>query len=388
MRAGGRLVPLLVKNGLRNRRRTLLTVLSLAVSIFLLASLVTLQMELERGVRESRGSLRLVVRRATSLVDPLPEAYRRTLERIPGVELVLAMDWFGGIYQDERNFFANFAVDAARMWRMWPEVAVDAAQYEQFVKERTAAMVGRRLMERFGWRLGQQVTLTGTIYPVDLTFTIRAVYSQGSEKAVDENALWFHREYLMEALGSPGTVGTFWLKAANAAVIPRIMDEVDRTFRNTDAETKTETESSFALSFLQMLGDVRGMILSISSVVIFTVLLVTANTTAMAVRERTREVAVMKALGFTRRDILALVVGEAAVIALAGGLLGGLGAKLFYVLVDLPARSGGMLPFFEVTWWTVGTGALVAALVGVASAAIPALRASAVSIARGLRHVG
>ncbi len=378
-----RLLPFMVKNGLRNRRRTLLTVLSLAVSIFLLASLVTLQMELERGARESSGSLRLVVRRATSLVDPLPEAYRRTLERIPGVDLVVAMDWFGGIYREERNFFANFAVDVPKNRRMWPEVEVDPAEFEQFARDRTAAMVGRKLMERFGWRLGQRVTLSGTIYPVDLTFTIRAVYRHS-----DATAFMFHRDYLMEAMGSPGTVGTFWLKAANAAVIPRIMDEVDRTFRNSDAPTKTETEKAFQLSFLQMLGDVRRLILSVSSVVVFAILLVTANTTAMAVRERTREVAVMKALGFTARHILALLVGEAAVVALAGGLLGAGGAKLFYALVDLPARSGGLLANFDVAWWTVAAGALVATLIGVVSAAVPAAHAAAVSIARGLRHVG
>lgn len=388
MRAAARLLPLMLKNGLRNRRRTVLTVLSLGVSIFLLASLVTLQQELERGAREASGSLRLVVRRATSLVDPLPEAYRQTLERIPGVELVVAMDWFGGIYQDERNFFANFAVDAEKLPGMWPEVQVDEAQFAQFVRERTAAMVGRRLMERFGWQLGQQVTLTGTIYPVDLTFTIRAVYRGQKGKGVDEVSFFFHRDYFTEAMGSPGTVGTFWLKAANPSVIPRIMEEVDRTFRNTDAATKTETEQAFQLSFLQMLGDIRGMILSISSVVVFTILLVTANTTAMAVRERTREVAVMKVLGYTRGHVLGLLVGEATAIALAGGLLGAGAARLFYALVDLPSRSGGILASFEVAWWTVAAGGLVAALIGMLSAAIPALRASAISIARGLRHVG
>ncbi len=383
-----RLLPLMLRNALRNRRRTGLTLLSLGVSIFLLASLVTLQQELERGVRESAGSPRLVVRRATSLADPLPLSMRRTLERIPGVDLVLAMQWFGGVYIEEKNFFANFAIDVDEMREMWPEVTVNEAEFETFRRERTAAMVGRRLMERFGWRVGQQVTLEGTIFPVDLTFTIRAVYWQGTEKAVDENAFWFHREYLEEALGNPGTVGTFWLLAANPAVIPRVMDEVDRTFRNTDSATKTETESAFALSFLQMLGDIRTMILSIASVVVFAVLLVTANTTAMAVRERTREVAVMKALGFTRRRILALLVGEAAAIALGGGLLGAGGAKLFYAAVDLARQSGGMLTQFEVAWSTVAAGAAVATVIGIVSAAIPAARASAVSISRGLRHVG
>lgn len=383
-----RLLPLLVRNALRNRRRTVLTMLSLAVSIFLLASLITLKQELERGTRETAGSLRLVVRRATSLVDPLPESLRRTLERIPGVELVLAMEWFGGIYQEEKNFFANFGVDVDKLTAMWPEVTVDPAQLAAFRRERTAALVGRRLMERFGWRIGQQVTLEGTIFPVDLTFTIRAVYWQGTEAAVDENAFWFHREYLEEALGNPGTVGTFWLKATNPAVIPRIMEDVDRTFRNTDAATKTETESAFQLSFLQMLGDIRMMILSIASVVVFAILLVTANTTAMAVRERTREVAVMKAVGFTRGRILGLLVGESAAIALGGGLLGALGARVFYRAIDLSALSGGMLSQFEVTWATVGAGAAVSVVIGMASAALPAARASAVSIARGLRHVG
>ncbi|HEX7127216.1 MAG TPA: FtsX-like permease family protein [Thermodesulfobacteriota bacterium] len=383
-----RLLPLMLRNALGNRRRSILTLLSLAVSIFLLATLVTLQEELERSVRASARSPRLVVRRATSLADPLPLSMRRTLERIPGVDLVLAMQWFGGVYVEERNFFANFAVDVDGMRKMWPEVTVDEAQFEAFRRERTAAMVGRRLVERFGWRLGQQVTLEGTVFPVDLTFTIRAVYRQGTDQAVDENAFWFHREYLEEALGRPGTIGTFWLRAANPAAIPRIMEEVDRTFRNTDSATRTETESAFALSFLRMVGDVRTMILSIASVVVFTILLVTANTTAMAVRERTREVAVMKALGFTRRHILWLLVGEAAAIAFGGGLLGAVGARLAYAAVDLAARSGGLLSQFAVGWDTVAAGALIAAAIGAVSAAVPAVRASRVSIARGLRHVG
>lgn len=283
------------KNMARNRRRTVLTVLSIALSLFLLSTLMTVLTELERESEGGDQHLRLVVRRASSLGDPLPEAYLEKLKRVPGVRLVSVLSWFGGIYVDERNFFANFGCDPETIFPMWNENRIPPEQLRAFQKERTAAVAGRKLAERFKWRLGDTITLQGTIHPIDLEFTLRGIYT-----GLDETAFFFHHAYLEEALGRPGKVGTFWLKAASAADVPRIAERVDAMFKNSDAETKTETERAFQLGFVAMLGNVKSLVASISSVVVFTILLVTANTMAMAIRERAREIAILKTLGFRR----------------------------------------------------------------------------------------
>ena len=367
-----RFLNLIAKNALRNVRRTLLTVLSIAISLFLFCALLTVLTELDRKNEAESAHLRLVVQRATSLTDPLPDSYRQKLERIPGVVLVHPMNFFGGIYRDEKNFFANIATDARTLLRMFPEYQVPPDQAEAFIRERTAALVGRQLADRFGWNLGDRVTLLGTIYPVDLEFTIRAIYT-GS----DEGILFFHQEYLDEALGRPGIVRTFRLKAESAEAIPRIIAAVDWMFRNTDAETRTETERAFELGFVAMLGNIKGLIVSISTVLVVTILLVTANTAAMAIRERVKEIAIMKTVGFRRRMILALLLTEAAGIALVGGLLGSVGARVFF-------RSRNFL----VTQETVGLALAIAVAIGVISAAIPAYRASRITVAEALRRVG
>src|SRR5215216_293102 len=288
-----RFFTLITKNALRNGRRTLLTVLSLAISLVMFCALLTIVTELEREGDSEIGHLRLVVRRATSMLDSLPESYGRKLAAIPGVALVHPMNWFGGTYQDGQRSFANIATDARSLLQMFPEHKVPPEQAEAFARERAAALVGRQLADRFGWKLGDRVTLLGTIYPVDLEYTIRGIYTGG-----DEEIFFFHQEYLDEALGRPGLVRTFRLKAESAEAVPRIMAAVDALFRNTDAETKTETERAFQLGFVAMVGNVKGLIVSISTVVVLTVLLVTANTAAMSIRERAKEVAILKTLGF------------------------------------------------------------------------------------------
>jgi putative ABC transport system permease protein len=371
------------KNMVRNRRRTLLTILSIALSLFVLSTLITVLTELNREPEGEDTHLRLVVRRASSLGDPLPEAYGDKLKRVPGVRIVSAVTWFGGIYIDERNFFANFASDPETLFPVFPENRIAPEQLKAFQKERTAAVAGRKLVERFNWRLGDRITLQGTIYPVDLEFVLRGIYT-----GTDETAFFFHRAYLEEALGRPGKVGTFWLKAASAADIPRIIDAVDAMFKNSDAETKTETERAFQLGFVSMLGNVKTLIASISSVVVFTILLVTANTMAMSIRERAREIAILKTLGFGRRRLLALLMAESATIALAGGVLGCVGARLFYATVDVWRYTEGLFPIFVVEPSTILVGLLLSVLIGVASAALPAVRVSHLTIAEALRRVG
>jgi putative ABC transport system permease protein len=371
------------KNITRNRRRTLLTVLSIALSLFLLSTLMTVLTELERESPDGDQHLRLVVRRASSLGDPLPESYLEKLKRVPGVRMVHTLSWFGGIYVDERNFFANFGCDPETLFPMFNENRLPPEQLAAFKKERTAAVAGRKLAERFKWRLGDKVTLQGTIYPVDLEFTLRGIYT-----GLDETAFFFHHAYLDEALGRLGKVGTFWLKAASAAEVPAIAERVDAMFKNSDAETKTETERAFQLGFVSMLGNIKTLISSISSVVVFTILLVTANTMAMSIRERAREIAVLKTLGFTGGRLLGLLMAESAGIALAGGLLGTVGARVFYSVVDVWKHTQGFFPIFVVEFETIAFGLLLAVLIGVTSAALPAYRVSRQTIAHALRRTG
>jgi putative ABC transport system permease protein len=371
------------KNITRNRRRTVLTILSIALSLFLLSTLMTVLTELGRESPDGDQHLRLVVRRASSLGDPLPESYLDKLKRVPGVRMVHPLSWFGGLYVDERNFFANFGCDPETLFPMFNENRLPPEQLSAFKKERTAAVAGRKLAERFKWRLGDKITLLGTIYPVDLEFTLRGIYT-----GLDETAFFFHHAYLDEALGRPGKVGTFWLKAASAAEVPVIAERVDAMFKNSDAETKTETERAFQLGFVAMLGNIKTLISSISSVVVFTILLVTANTMAMSIRERAREIAILKTLGFTRRRLLGLLVAESAGIALAGGLLGTLGARLFYSLVDVWKHTQGFFPIFVVEPETIAIGLLLSVLIGVTSAAVPAYRVSRQTIAHALRRTG
>ena len=371
------------KNITRNRRRTVLTILSIALSLFLLSTLMTVLTELGRESPDGDQHLRLVVRRASSLGDPLPESYLDKLKRVPGVRTVHTLSWFGGIYGDERNFFANFGCDPETLFPMFNENRLPSEQLSAFKKERTAAVAGRKLAERFKWRLGDKITLLGTIYPVDLEFTLRGIYT-----GLDETAFFFHHAYLDEALGRTGKVGTFWLKAASAAEVPVIAERVDAMFKNSDAETKTETERAFQLGFVAMLGNIKTLISSISSVVVFTILLVTANTMAMSIRERAREIAILKTLGFTRRRLLGLLVAESAAIALAGGLLGTLGARLFYSLVDVWKHTQGFFPIFVVEPETITIGLLLSVLIGVTSAAVPAYRVSRQTIAHALRRTG
>jgi putative ABC transport system permease protein len=379
-----RYLPFVFKSALRNVRRFVLTVLSVAISLFMFCTLMTVLSELERENPSEIAHLRLVVRRATSLADPLPEAYGAKLAAVPGVRAVHPMNWFGGLYIDERHFFANFAVDVKTLSTLFPENITTPAEREALQRDRMGAMVGQTLAEQFGWKRGDKVTLLGTIYPVDMEFTVRAIYTN----ELDDRAFFFHREYFEEALGRPGRVGTYWLLAERPEQVPHIAETVDAMFRNTDAETKTETEQSFRLSFVAMLGNVKTLIVSICTMVVLTILLVTANTIAMTIRERAREIAILKTVGFRRRTILAMLVGEAAGIALAGGLLGSLGARILYQTVDLSKLMQGFFRHFIVTPETIGMALLIAAAIGVLSAGIPAWRAARVPVAEALRRVG
>jgi putative ABC transport system permease protein len=332
------LLRLMWKNALRNSRRTVLTISSIAVCIFLISTLQAVLASLSRAGRSSGDShLRVIVHRATGVTQPLPISYRQKIAAVPGVKALVGTQWFGGQYIDASNFFANFAVDTDQFEEVYDNFKIPPDQLAAWKNERTAALVGEKLMETYHWKLGQRITLKGTIFPsFDPELTIRAVYKDPDDPS-QERALYFHYDYLDQAMqqvvGGLGTIGTYTVKVDSAANVQRVQDAIDATFRNSAFETKTDTEQAFALSFVSMLGNVRFLLTAISACVIFTILFVVGNTMAMSIRERTGEVAVLKTLGFRRNTILLLLAGESVVIALLGGILGALGAKLAYAYI-------------------------------------------------------
>ena len=380
-----RFLPLIFKNTVRNRRRSILTVLSIAASICLLGVLMAMYHLFYFSEPAPEKALRLVVRHRVSLANFLPAAYREQILKTPGVQDAMILQWFGGIYKDSdfKNFFARFAAEQDRLFRIYPEYQVPEDQKQAFLRERTAAMVGRPLAERFGWKLGDKITLIGDIYPVTLEFTLRAIY----DAARDNENMFFHYEYFRESIppSRRDRVSVFVVLADNAEVVPRVAKHIDALFRNSPQQTKTETERAFELSFLGYLGNVKLFLLAVCGAVTFTLLLVSGNTMAMAVRERVREVGILKTLGFTPAAVLGLILSEAIVIALAGAVLG----LLFSYGVCEVIRQGP-ITFADLKALTVPAVVSLAAFalavfIGVASAMIPACSAARRSIVDCLR---
>ena len=374
---------LLFKNLMRNRRRTFLTLTSIAVSVFLIATLRTVLTELENPPETPDSALRLITRHKVSLANSLPIAHRAKIAEIEGVEAVIGSMWFGGIYKDPSNFFANFAVDVDQFFQVTGDVKIPEDQKKAFLVDRTGAMVGRKLAKRFDWEVGDTVHLKGTIFPLDPELTIRGIYESES----DEATLYFHWEYFNEGMNNQSFTGTFWIKARTAEDIPRITEQVDALFQNSTAPTKTETEKAFILGFVEMMGNVQFLITSIVLVVIFAVVLVAANTMAMSIRERIREIGILKALGFRRIQILLLLMGEAILLTGSASLLGSFAARMFYSAVDMAETTGGMLQRFHVTSGTLILCAAIGLAVGILSAGVPAWNASQRPVVDALRRV-
>jgi putative ABC transport system permease protein len=377
------------RNTLRNKRRTVLTILSISMSLFLISTLRTLLDTLENPPLTPESAKRVVIRHATGLANTMPIAYRDQIGHVPGVEAVSSSQWFGGIYKDPANFFAQFAVDADRFLTVYGDIHAETPEQEaNFVKDRTGALAGRTLAKRFGWKVGDRVTLKGAIFPVDPEMTVDGLVDGGGS---DSN-FYFHLDYLNELFRPNGDawnqVGTFIVKAKNAEDLPAISENIDAKYENSTAPTKTESEASFILGFVSMLGNVRLLVMSISTVVLFTVILVAANTMAMSIRERTGEIAILKTLGFAPGLILYMMVAESMVIALAGGLLGSLGARYLYRTLNLDALSAGFVQQLNVRWNTVLLSAGIALAVAMFSTLIPAYNASRLPISVAVRRRG
>jgi putative ABC transport system permease protein len=375
----------IIRNALRNKRRLILTVLSVALSLFLFTTLQTALHLMTHPPTTEEAALRIATRHRVSLANVLPAKYQFRIERMPGVKYCSKFTYFGGIYKDQsQSNFAQFAVDADRIFRIFSEMIVSPREEEEFRKEKTACIVGAKLLERFGWKVGDKITFQGTIWGCDPELTIRGAYrGQG----IDETLVFFHHDYFDELMGDRGLVGAFWIKADSAEVVPGLIERIDAAFRNTDAETKTETERAFQLEFLSMLGNVKLFIGSISTVIVFTMLLVTASTMSMAIRERSREMAILKAIGFNASEIAGLILAESFGQAMTGGLLGCLGAKLLFAHMDIYKLSGGNIPMFPVTADVVALGLLVALGLGVASSILPARSAIKATVVEGLKEL-
>jgi putative ABC transport system permease protein len=371
---------LILKNILRNKRRTLLTISSLVVSLFLIITLATILTEFARGSSRS-NPLRLITRHAVSLAFTLPIAQQQRIATVPGVKAVIPFSWFGGIYKDEKNFFANFAVDAGRLREVLTELKMSDAEWQSFINDRQGAIVGQKLVTLYGFTSGQRVTLRSPIYDRSVEFIVRGVYTGG-----DEKTLYFHHEYINELVPAwaKDQVSTFSILANSAEDVPRIAQAIDSIFINTDAPTKTESERDFAISFETMMGGVKQFMYGIMGAITFSLLLVMANTMAMTVRERTREVGMLKALGFQRGTIAGLFVGEALVVTTLGALIGIGGAMLIFKSIDLSLFIPNFQSFVP-TAQTLLVAFVVSIFVGIVSVIYSAYRVSGMTIAEALR---
>ena len=376
-------LPLVIANLFRKKIRTALTIGSFTVALFLFGLLVIVRGAFSQGV-DIAGADRLVIINKTSMIQPLPLSYRDRLLRIDGIKQVTFQNWFGGVYQDEKNFFPQFAVDVEHQRTLYPEFKVPEEQWQAFAADREGAIAGQGLADRFGWKVGDRIPIKGTIYTGPWEFNLRGIY-QGSRPQDDTTQFWFHWDYLEErrAFGK-GDVGWYVVRVTNPDLSVQVAKTIDTEFANSPFETKTDTEKAFAASFVKQMGNIEFLILTVGGVVFFTLLLVTGNTMAIAVRERIGELAVLKALGFSNQFVLLLVMMESLIVALIGGGLGLLLAKLFSLRGD---PTGGILPYFYLPPLAIVSGVGTALLVGVAGGILPAISAMRLRVVDAIRRV-
>jgi putative ABC transport system permease protein len=374
------------KNAFRNKRRSILTVLSIAFSLLLLTLMMTLWRSFYLDDGSAESAQRLIVRHKVSLTFNLPGYYREKIRSVPGVVAVVPNSWFGGLYKDDKpeNFFAQFGTDPEEFFKVYRDVVISPNEVADWQHDRQGVVVDDTLAKKFGWKLGDRIVLKGNIYPVDLELYVRGIF----HSTPDDQSIYFNAKYVEEAVSwFKGKAGTFGILADTPQDVSKVAAAVDDLFRNAPEPTKTESEKAFGLEFVAMLGNVKAFILSICSAVVFATLLVSANTMAMSIRERTREVAVLKTLGFTRQAVLSLFVSEAVTLSLVGGILGSFAAYgLVYMFTHSP-QAGGFFPI-KITGGTIVVAMIVAGAVGLLSAAVPSYHASRVNIVDGLRHIG
>jgi putative ABC transport system permease protein len=377
-------LPLVLANLGRKKARTLLTLGSFAVALFLFGLLVAIRGAFNQGV-DVAGNDRLMIINRTSLIQPLPLPYRDRIQKIPGITDVTFASWFGGVYQDEKNFFAQFAIDSDTYRTVYPEFKIPDDQWQAFLADRAGCVAGAALAKRFGWKIGDRIPIKGTAFPGTWEFNLQAIY-EGRTAQDDLTQFWFQRKYFEEK-GPPflkGLVGWYVLRINNPDDAVRVSKAIDEEFSNSAYETRTQTEKAMAASFVKQMGNIEFLILSIGAVVFFTLLLVIGNTMATAVRERTSELAVLKALGYSDRFVLGIVIAESLLLAVVGGGAGLALAKVFSLRGD---PTGGMLPIFYIPPASLVAGLGLALAVGVAAAIIPAVSAMRLRVVDALRRV-
>lgn len=378
---------LIFANLFRKKVRLILTIGSFAVALFLFAFLAVVKDAFGRGA-DVAGADRLVIINRTSIINPIPLAYRDKILRISGVKAVTHNNWFGGIYQDEKNFFPQFVIDPENQRQVFPELLVSDDQWSAFLKDRQGAIVGARTAERFHWKIGDRVPIKSIITgSTDAwEFNIDGIY-HGREPKDDETQFWFQWDYFEEKVPErfKGNVGWYVLKLNSPDDAVRVAKTIDDEFANSPYETRTQTESAFAASWVKQFGNISFLILAIGTVVFFTLLLVTGNTMAISVRERTSELAVFKAIGFSDRAILFFVLAESLVIALIGGLLGLLLAEA--AVPALAKALNGLLPALILAPSILALGLVVAIAVGLISGLLPGIMAMRMRVVNALRRV-
>lgn len=374
---------LIMANLFRKKLRTTLTIGSFVVALFLFGLLVVVHGAFNQGV-DVAGADRLDVINKTSIIQPLPYSYRDQILRIPGVKAITHDNWFGGVYQDEKNFFPQFAIDPENQRVVFPEFVIPDDQWKAFLEDREGAIAGSGIAKRFGWKVGDRIPIKGAIYPGDWEFNLRGIYA-GSRDNDDLTQFWFHYKYLDERRQyGKGLVGWYTVKLDTPDDGTRVTKTIDAMFANSPYETKTETEKALATDFAKQFGNIGFLISAVGSVVFFTLLLVTGNTMAIAVRERIGELAVLKAVGFNDRFVLFLVLGESLLIAAIGGAIGLALCKLMTLGGD---PTHGFLPFFYLPGPMILLGFGVALAVGVLAGILPATSAMRLRVVDALRRV-
>jgi putative ABC transport system permease protein len=377
-------VPLLFANLLRRKVRTILTVGSFAVALFLFCLLVTIRAAFNQGV-DVAGADRIWVINKVSLIQPLPIAYRDRLLKVPGVKEVTYANWFGGVYQDEKNFFAQFAIDHETYRTLYTEFLVPEDQWQAFLADKQGAIVGKATADRYGFKVGDRVPIKGAIFPGDWQFNVRGIYT-GKRPNDDLTQFWFRWDYLKEQAPpwAQNQVGWYILRVAPGFDAVKVTKDVDAAFANSAWETRTQTESAMMASFVAQMGNIEFLMSAIGSIVFFTLLLVTGNTMAISVRERTGELAVLKTVGFSDRGVLVLVLFESLLIAVLGG---GLGIALAKALTLRGDPTNGMLASFYLSPSGMAAGATLALAVGLIAGLLPALSAMRLQVVDALRRL-
>jgi len=383
------ILKLLIKNSFRHKLRTSLTVLGITIAILAFGLLRTVVSAWYAGV-EASSATRLITRNSISIIFSLPLSYKEKIRQIPGVKNISYSYWFGGIYISEKNFIPNFAVDAKTVFELWPEFVLTEKQKNDFMRDRKACVAGKKVAEKYGWKIGDTITLKGTIFPGNWDFTLRGIY-HGAQKGTDETQFFFHWDYLNESLkktypNRADHVGWYVVGVKHPDLASEVAAAIDKTFKNSLAETLTETEKAFQQGFVSMTEAIVIAVRIVSFVVIGIIMAVMANTMAMTARERIGEYAIMKTLGFGGWHIAGLIFGESLFIAAMGCALGIAGtypaAKAFGDAMST------YLPVFNVEKKTIYLDIAATLIVGIVAAVFPAWRAVKLRIADGLRRIG